>query len=75
MKNKRKKEEIRELERWLRLCQGQGALLTLDGEPYDASQIARLCVEEEEASYMGDYIFNAAGKLTELRFDKVTNLK
>ena len=33
------------------------------------------CVVRERGNYMGDYITDSAGKVVELRFDKITQKK
>ena len=72
MKRKKRKEDIAKLERRLKEYERQGARITLEGEEYGISRIARACVEEETATYMGDYIFDDSGRLVELRFDKIS---
>jgi len=55
----------------LRAYQNRGARITLEGQEYELSHIARTCIREEEGTYMGDYIFDGSGTLLELRFDKI----
>ena len=35
-------------------------------------KIARICAVREEGKYMGDYIVDESGELTEVRFDRVS---
>lgn len=51
----------------------EGISLFLEGKPSDPETIAERFVREEEA-YMADYVLDDAGRLKELRYDKVRNL-
>ena len=48
-----------------------GATLYLDGKQTTAEELARTCCVNEEAVYMPDYVLDEAGKLTQLRYDRV----
>ncbi|MDY5541370.1 MAG: hypothetical protein SPF60_08150 [Lachnospiraceae bacterium] len=48
-----------------------GIALTLGGRPASPYELARLCVIREKSCYMGDYIQDDDGNLTEIRFDKI----
>lgn len=49
----------------------QGVEITLSGEPCSLEQIASACAVKEHGCYMGDYIWDEAGGLAEIRYDKV----
>ena len=51
----------------------EGIELYLNGELSTPEEIAQQHCLREESSYMPDYVRNDAGKLLELRYDKVTN--
>lgn len=49
----------------------QGVEILLSGEPSSPEQIASACAVNEHGCYMGDYVWDEKGKLTEIRYDKV----
>lgn len=51
----------------------RGVKISLGGVRMPVSRIARICAVREEGKYMGDYILNEAGELTEVRFDRVSH--
>lgn len=57
----------------LRDYEGQGASLYMNGKKIPAGEIARVCVFEEESSYMRDYVRDGSGRLVKVTFDKVKN--
>ena len=48
----------------------KGTLLYLNGNLSTPLQIAQHCVKEDGA-YMPDYVFDEAGRLKEVRYDKI----
>ena len=71
MTRKEQKLAIAALRRRLKAYQRIGVRVTLAGEEYDLTRIARTCIQEEEDTYMSDYIFDRSGTLLEVRFDKI----
>lgn len=53
-------------------AQQSGVALYLDGRPSSPDDIAARYVCEN-TNYMADYVLDPAGKLRELRYDRVTN--
>lgn len=50
----------------------RGVKVSLGGVRMPVSRIARICAVREEGKYMGDYIMDDSGELTEIRFDRVS---
>ncbi len=50
----------------------RGVKVSLGGVRMPVSRIARICAVREEGKYMGDYIMDESGELTEIRFDRVS---
>lgn len=49
----------------------RGVEITLAGEALSLEEIAAACVVKEHGCYMGDYIWNEKGALSEIRYDKI----
>ena len=49
----------------------QGVEITLAGENCSLEEIARACAVREHGCYMGDYIWDEKGKLSEIHYDKI----
>ena len=45
--------------------------ITLSGERCSAEQIASACAVREHGCYMGDYIWDERGDLSEIRYDRI----
>lgn len=65
-------EAYRELKAQLTEYYRKGVKVSLGGVRMPVSKIARICAVREEGKYMGDYIIDEAGELTEVRFDRVS---
>ncbi len=61
------KEHLEEIEK-------SGADLYLDGRRVSAAELARSCCVNEEAVYMPDYVLDEAGRLTQIRYDRVRQI-
>lgn len=66
-----KKESMHGLREHLEKIEKSGADLYLDGRRIGAGELARTCCVNEEAVYMPDYVLDDAGRLTQIRYDKV----
>ena len=53
----------------------KGIMITLSGEQQPIDDIVTECVVRERGKNTGDYITDSAGKVVELRFDKITQKK
>lgn len=62
----------RELKAQLTEYYRKGIKVSLGGIRMPVSTIARICAVKEEGKFMGDYIVDEAGELTEIRFDRVS---
>ncbi len=49
----------------------RGVEITLSGEELPLEDIAAACAVKEHGCYMGDYIWDDKGTLSEIRYDKV----
>ncbi|MCD2493177.1 hypothetical protein LQE92_11165 [Lacrimispora sp. NSJ-141] len=49
----------------------RGVEITLSGEELPLEDIAAACAVKEHGCYMGDYIWDDKGVLSEIRYDKV----
>ena len=65
-------EAYRELKAQLTEYYRKGVKVSLGGVRMPVSKIARICAVREEGKYMGDYIVDESGELTEVRFDRVS---
>jgi len=54
-----------------RSYEDQGVTFKLNGKEESLDKIAKTCVIKERGSYMGDFVENDAGELTEINFDKI----
>lgn len=50
----------------------QGIRVSLNGVRMPVSRIAKICAVREEGNYMGDFIVDDSGQLTEVRFDRIS---
>lgn len=50
----------------------KGVKVSLGGVRMPVSRIARICAVKDEGKYMGDFIIDESGELTEVRFDRVS---
>lgn len=60
-----------ELKEQLTAYYRQGVRVSLNGVRMPVSRIAKICAVREEGNYMGDFIIDDAGQLTEVRFDRI----
>ena len=49
----------------------RGVEITLEGQALSLEEIASACVVRENGCYMGDYIWDEEGSLSEIRYDKI----
>ena len=74
---KKKKMSKEERERYdalvmqMKQYEKQGIGLSLSGREMSAEEIAGACAVREHGMYMGDYIWTADGRLSEIRYDKI----
>ena len=74
---KKKKMSKEERERYdalvmqMKQYEKQGIGLSLSGREMSAEEIAGACAVREQGMYMGDYIWTADGRLSEIRYDKI----
>lgn len=68
------KKEGQRLKEKLENVRKSGVSLFLEGEPATPETIADKCVCED-AIYMADYVLDEAGRLKELRYDRITDWK
>lgn len=75
MKKRRMTKEERKsydsLLKQMKYYEKQGVEITLDGKLLSLEEIAAACAVRERGCYMGDYIWNEEGNLSEIRYDKV----
>ncbi|MCI8464358.1 MAG: hypothetical protein HFI63_00625 [Lachnospiraceae bacterium] len=75
MKKKKftKEERIRydALLKQMKHYEKQGVEILLSGERCSPEKAASACAVKEHGCYMGDYIWNEKGELTEIHYDKV----
>ena len=75
MKKKKftKEERVRydTLLKQMKRYEKQGVEITLSGERCSPERIASACAVKEHGCYMGDYIWDEKGALTEIRYDKI----
>lgn len=60
-----------ELKEQLMTYYRQGVRVSLNGVRMPVNRIAKICAVREEGNYMGDYIVDDDGQLTEVRFDRI----
>lgn len=63
--------EMHDLREHLEEFERSGTALYLDGKLTTAEELARTCSVNEETVYMPDYVLDEAGKLRQLRYDKI----
>ena len=74
---KKKKMSKEERERYdalvmqMKQYEKQGIGLSLSGREMSAEENAGACAVREHGMYMGDYIWTADGRLSEIRYDKI----
>ncbi len=61
-----------ELKEQLTAYYRQGVRVSLNGVRMPVSRIAKICAVREEGNYMGDFIVDDTGQLTEVRFDRIS---
>ncbi len=75
MKKKKmtKEERVRygSLLKQMKRYEKQGVEITLSGEELPLEEIAGACAVREHGQYMGDYIWDEEGRLSEIRYDKI----
>ena len=75
MKKKKltKEERLRydSLLKKMKYYEKRGVEITLDGRDLPLEEIAAACVIKEPQAYMGDYIWDEKGELSEIRYDRI----
>ena len=75
MKKKKftKEERVRydALLKQMRRYEKEGVEITLSGKRRSPNEIASACAVREHGCYMGDYIWDEKGTLSEIRYDKI----
>ena len=75
MKKKKMTKEERKsydsLLKQMKRYEKHGVEITLEGQALSLEEIAAACAVREHGCYMGDYIWDEEGALSEIRYDKV----
>ena len=73
-KKKLTKEERRRYDSLLKMMkryEKRGVEITLAGETLSMEEIAAVCAVKEHGSYMGDFVWDEEGELSEIRYEKI----